>query len=135
MDEGERVLLVDDDEDVRTIMAEVLRDEGFHVETARDGLEAMDVALRVRPAVIVLDGDMPRLSGRSFRHRQLGTPSLAAIPVVLASGRHEDRPWVHDIHPDAVLAKPFAPDELVSAVRRQLAGRTRDTNGRASASP
>ena len=80
------ILLVEDDFDVREALAETLRDEGYAVECAVDGVQALDY-LRGggRPGLILLDLMMPRMSGSEFRMVQKVDPQLADLPVVLIS--------------------------------------------------
>jgi CheY-like chemotaxis protein len=81
------VLVVDDDEDSRDSVADMLRDEGFDVRTASDGYEALErIALEPRPAAMVLDLGMPRMGGREVLSRLQGQGDLANIPVCVLSG-------------------------------------------------
>lgn len=81
------VLVVDDDDDARDSVADMLRDEGFGVRTARDGYEALEaIALEPRPAAMVLDLSMPRMGGREVLSRLQGKGDLAKIPVCVLSG-------------------------------------------------
>lgn len=81
------VLVVDDDEDSRDSVADMLRDEGFDVRTASDGYEALErIALEPRPAAMVLDLAMPRMGGREVLSRLQGRADLAGIPVCVLSG-------------------------------------------------
>jgi CheY-like chemotaxis protein len=111
-----KILVVDDDPDVRDVLALVLELEGYGVERAVDGIDAL-LALRTGPlpAAIVLDLEMPSMAGSEFRAEQLRDPALARIPVLVlsSSGRAVDAPLR--------LPKPFDPEELVRAVR-ELAG-------------
>lgn len=113
----ERVLVVDDDDDTREILADALRGEGLEVDEARDGQEALErLRLDPLPDVIVLDEQMPRVCGVEFRRRQLGDPRLASVPVVLATGMPETPtdPLAHLPR----LQKPFSLHELFWAVRQ-----------------
>ncbi len=110
------VLVVDDDVSMRDALALSLRLEGYVVHTAGNGLDAL-LALRTesRTDAIVLDLEMPVMTGWEFRAAQLGDPALATIPVLVlsASGR--------GIAADRRMRKPLALDELLRAVR-ELAG-------------
>jgi CheY-like chemotaxis protein len=106
------VLVVDDDADHRELLALALELEGYRVEQAVDGLDAL-LALKTgpAPAAIVLDLEMPSMSGAEFRALQLREPALARIPVVVlsASGGAIDAPLR--------LSKPVDLDALVRALR------------------
>jgi CheY-like chemotaxis protein len=110
-----RVLLVDDDTDLRAAAAELLRFEGLDVDEAENGLNAL---LHLRgaspsPDVVLLDLSMPVMSGWEFREAQLRDPGLAEIPVVILSSRASDAPSAAE-----VLSKPCAPEQLLAAIWR-----------------
>ena len=113
------ILLVEDDFDVREALAETLRDEGYAVECAVDGAQALDY-LRGggRPGLILLDLMMPRMSGSEFRMVQKVDPQLADLPVVLisADGRMEEK--ARTLETDGAIKKPIDVDELLSTVER-----------------
>ena len=80
------ILIVEDDEDLREMMAQLLALEGFKAETAANGREALAyLALGDRPDVILLDLMMPVMDGWEFRRQQVTDPALAAVPVVVLS--------------------------------------------------
>src|SRR6516165_3917335 len=81
---GKNILLVEDDEIVRRAIQMVLEWEGYYVECARNGQEALDT-LRAgsRPSLILLDILMPVLDGEEFRREQLQDPRFASIPVIV----------------------------------------------------
>ena len=113
------ILLVEDDFDVREALAETLRDEGYRVECAVDGEQALDY-LRAggKPGLILLDLMMPRMSGTEFRMVQKVDPQLADLPVVLisADGRMEEKALT--LETDGAIKKPIDVDELLSTVER-----------------
>jgi CheY-like chemotaxis protein len=119
MADGERgaVLVVDDDQDWRELVALALAWEGIPAVTAADGFEALRALRRgtERPAAIVLDLTMPRLTGWEFREAQLRDASLRDIPVVVVSG--DD---LGPIRAQRYLRKPCSPDALLEAVRAVL---------------
>ena len=84
------ILIVEDDSDLREALSEVLRDEGYSVESAADGREALDRLRRdLRPSLILLDLTMPVMNGWQFRAEQRRDPALSEIPVVvLSAGDH-----------------------------------------------
>jgi CheY-like chemotaxis protein len=115
LDRAGRVMVVDDDEDWRDAVVAFLAEYGFDPTGFANGRDAL-VALRrraERPAVILLDLEMPVMTGWEFRREQLSDPGLAAIPVVVASAADP-----RAIDADAFLAKPYESEELC----RVLAG-------------
>jgi two-component system, chemotaxis family, chemotaxis protein CheY len=113
---GRSVLLVEDDLDVRETLAEVLTMEGHVVATARDGVEALQVARQRPPDLILLDLMMPRMTGWEFRAVQRVDPVLSSIPVVVVSAcSHE---LAAELDATAYLPKPFDLDKLLALVDR-----------------
>lgn len=110
-----RVLVVDDDLDLREALADLLREAGWEVVCAENGLEALLLLGGAPVDVILLDYMMPVMNGREFRAAQLARPDLAAIPVVLASAALA-RPEAGSLAPAAVLPKPFTPAALLSCL-------------------
>ena len=113
------ILLVEDDFDVREALVETLREIGYNVDAASDGAQALEY-LRDggRPALILLDLMMPRMSGSEFRMAQKVDPQLADLPVVLisADGRMEEKARTLETH--GAIKKPIDVDELLSTVER-----------------
>ncbi|WP_233153598.1 response regulator transcription factor [Kineosporia sp. R_H_3] len=116
-----RVLVVDDDERIRTLLSWKLEDEGYAVVCAADGAAALERLGADRPDLVVLDLSLPRLGGldvlRRVRAGQDGGP-----PVIILSGRNgeTDRIIGLDLGADDYLVKPFSPAELAARVRSVL---------------
>src|SRR5918992_4419705 len=114
-----RVLVVDDDEVIRQLIAVNLQLEGFEVATAVDGQDCLDKVRDVDPDVITLDIMMPRLDGWVTAVRLREDAATRHIKVVLITARAQD----HDIQRgqeigvDAYVTKPFDPAELIRTVR------------------
>ena len=114
------VFVVDDDVAIRDMLSEALEDEGYNVTSASNGLEAINHlrAYPDSPCLILLDLNMPIMTGWEFRSLQQQDPALAAIPVVVVSA---DRAAQYDPRPlDAVeyLVKPINLDRLLTLVDR-----------------
>jgi len=112
------VLLVEDYDDAREMYAAYLRLDGFRVEEAADGAEALRAAAALAPDAIVLDLSLPVLDGFETIARLRGAPATGAIPIVALSGfpaaRERDAGW------NAFVEKPCMPEELTGAVRSVL---------------
>ncbi|TDC98143.1 response regulator [Actinomadura sp. 7K507] len=118
-----RVLVVDDDEVIRQLIAVNLQLEGFEVSTAVDGQDCLDKVADVRPDVITLDVMMPRLDGWVTAVRLREEPETAHIRVVMITARaqeHDVRRG-HEIGVDAYVTKPFDPNQLIQTVRKLAA--------------
>jgi DNA-binding response OmpR family regulator len=112
---GKPILIVDDDHLFAEVIAEVLRDEGYGVEPASDGYEALAVFRRVRPPLMVLDLRLPATPRtelvRLVRSRE------APPPIVLTSAGLDLDGATSRLRPDASLAKPLDLEELLVLVR------------------
>jgi len=117
------VLVVDDDEVIRQLIAVNLQLEGFDVDTAVDGQDCLDRVKMVGPDVITLDVMMPRLDGWMTAVRLREDPATAHIRVVMITARAQERDLARgeEIGVDAYVTKPFDPAELIRTVRN-LAG-------------
>jgi DNA-binding response OmpR family regulator len=118
-----RVLVVDDDEVIRRLIAVNLQLEGFDVATAVDGQDCLDKVAEIAPDVITLDVMMPRLDGWETAVQLRKSPETAHIKVVLITARAQEDDKVHggQVGADAYLTKPFDPNEMIRIVR-ELAG-------------
>jgi CheY-like chemotaxis protein len=116
-----RILLVEDDDEIREALTDVLEQQGYEVEGARNGREALDMLHdhdHQHPRLILLDLMMPVMDGWQFRHKQLEDPMLARIPVVVLSAMANLRARGADLHAAECLAKPVDVDYLLQAVSR-----------------
>jgi CheY-like chemotaxis protein len=115
-----RILVVEDDLDIQSAVADLLEEEGFAVSCASNGAEALRLLDSAdAPALIVLDLMMPVMDGWEFRSAQQRDPRLAGIPVLVVSASHGgDRSPVAGMGVDGFLAKPFDVDALMSTVHR-----------------
>ncbi len=117
------MLVVDDDEVIRQLIAVNLQLEGFDVATAVDGQDCLDKVQEIAPDVITLDVMMPRLDGWETALRLRKIPETAHIKVVLITARAQEVDITHgtNVGADAYLTKPFDPGEMIRVVR-ELAG-------------
>jgi len=114
------ILVVDDEERVRSLLRQYLTREGFEVLTAADGREALQMA-RQKPDLIVLDVMMPVLDGYEFL-RRYRAESYGTAPVIMLTARVEDADAVLglELGADEYVTKPFSPRVLVARVRALL---------------
>jgi CheY-like chemotaxis protein len=114
------VLLADDTEDNRDVYAQYLTMSGFRVELAVDGVEAVEMAARLKPDVIVMDLSMPRLDGWGATRQIKSAPDTSAIPVIALTGNAatESRARAEAAGCSGYLTKPCLPQVLVAEIRR-----------------
>jgi CheY-like chemotaxis protein len=109
------VLIVEDDRDLREMMAQLLTLEGFRTATVANGKEALEyLHAMARPEVILLDLMMPVMDGWEFRRQQQADPDLAGVPVIVLSALDETRAVMVDAQ--AFLKKPLDFDRLLQLV-------------------
>lgn len=115
----QRLLVVDDDHDIRTLLAEQLGRAGYRVATAADGVQMRQVLEREPIDLIVLDLNLPREDGLTLC-RDLRAQS--SLPVIMLTARSEpiDRVLGLEMGADDYLAKPFEPRELLARIRNVL---------------
>ena len=114
------ILLVEDDDDARQVLADVLEEQGFHTSTARDGREALTKLreMRGRCDLILLDLMMPVMNGWDFRRKQREIPELARIPVLLMSAGGRLATASGDLDAAGYVTKPVEIPDLLDKVRR-----------------
>jgi len=117
---GGVVLVVDDYEDARKFFCTFLQLAGYEVLAAADGQDALDIARRQRPDLILLDLKMPRMDGETFRREQLADATLSTIPVIVLSGSSDGEQIARRIAAIDYLAKPIDSRMLLEAVGRHL---------------
>jgi two-component system phosphate regulon response regulator PhoB len=115
----ERILLVDDEPELRELVTFSLREAGFEVDAVGSGQAGLALAAKIRPAVIVLDLMLPDLSGTEVCRSLRADPLLADVGVIMLTGRGEeyDRILGFEAGTDDYLVKPFSVRELVMRVR------------------
>jgi len=118
-----RILIVDDDPMIRRLLQVNFRLEGFDVDVAGRGEEALELASAVRPDIVVLDVSMPDMDGWEVMGRLRDNPETASVPVVFLTARtgQREQEKAQQLGADGYLVKPFDPGELVQVVQRTLA--------------
>ena len=119
---AQRVLVVEDEPDIAALIAYQLTREGFRVETAATGTEALGAVNREIPDLVVLDRMLPGLSGDEVLQVLKGEAATKTIPVLVLTARREqeDRIEGFELGADDYLTKPFSPRELVLRVKAIL---------------
>jgi len=119
-----RVLIVEDNDDLRILLCEVLEDAGFDVLAVTNGAEGLEAAHTWQPAAIVLDLMMPVMDGATFLRKRERTPGLASIPVLVLTAHPYHHRVLDGLSPTAVLRKPYDVEELIAAVQALCEGDT-----------
>jgi len=117
-----RILVVEDEADIRELIRYNLAQEGFVIEEAADGVQALDRIARRSPDLIVLDLMLPGLSGLEVCRKLRAAPQTANLPILVATakGTEVDRVLGLEMGADDYVVKPFSPRELVARVKALL---------------
>lgn len=117
-----RILVVDDEPFILKSLAFVLKKEGFDVETASNGLEALELLGSRKPDLVFLDVMMPKMNGLELCRTMRNDPSLKDIYVIIltAKGQESDREKGMMIGADEYMTKPFSPSHVVQRVKDLL---------------
>jgi CheY-like chemotaxis protein len=111
------ILIVEDDADLREMMAQLLTLEGFRASTVANGREALEyLSQGDKPDVILLDLMMPVMDGWEFRRQQQASDDLSRVPVIVLSALDQTR--AADVNAVAFLKKPLDFDRLLELVRQ-----------------
>jgi len=118
-----KILIAEDERDIRDLVAFTLRFAGHEVFAASNGEEAVEMAPKVNPDLILMDVRMPRMTGYEACKAMKADPDLKDIPVVFlsAKGQESERQLGLEAGADDYLLKPFAPDQLTLHIKTILA--------------
>jgi CheY-like chemotaxis protein len=117
-----RILIAEDEPDIRELVAFTLRFAGHEVTATANGEEALQQASKIVPDLILMDVRMPRMTGYDACRAMKADAALKDIPVVFLSAKGQDAEIQTglDVGAEAYLLKPFAPDQLVERVKTIL---------------
>src|SRR4030067_2158019 len=116
---GERILVVDDEANIVSLVRLYLEEDGFRGEAASDGARAMEMIQARTPALVILDIMLPELDGFEVCRR---TRSISEVPIIMLTARDDDIDKIVglELGADEYLTKPFNPRELVERVKAIL---------------
>ncbi|MCA8938972.1 MAG: response regulator, partial [Planctomycetes bacterium] len=119
---AERILVVDDSRELRTILAAQLKKQGYEVHKANDGQEGYELAVQLQPNLIIMDIMMPRMDGFTAAAKMRADPKTSNTPIILLSalGGEEDIIKGIECGADDYLVKPFKAPELSAKVKMLL---------------
>jgi two-component system, cell cycle response regulator DivK len=122
---SKRILIVEDQEDNRTILRDLLGAAGYELIEAVDGAEGVKLALEEKPDLILMDIQLPRLDGYEATRRIKSEPSLKATPIIAVTSYalSGDEAKARAAGCDDSVTKPFSPRELLGKVREYLGGK------------
>jgi DNA-binding response OmpR family regulator len=117
-----KILVAEDERDIRDLIGFTLRFAGFDVDLVVDGVEAVEKALADRPDLILLDVRMPKMTGYDACRLLKENPATSTIPIIFLSAKGQEGEIQEGLKSGAVeyIVKPFAPDELAKQVKEVL---------------
>ncbi len=115
----QKILVAEDERDIRDLIGFTLRFAGFEVLLAGNGIEAIEKAPLEQPDLIILDVRMPKMTGYEACRQLKENPATSAIPIVFLSAKGQEDEIQQGLASGALeyIVKPFAPDELADQVR------------------
>ena len=118
-----KILVAEDEKDIRELVLFTLRFAGYDVWTAKDGVEAVEIAQKVLPDLVLMDVRMPRMTGYEACEAMQQVEGLKDIPVVFLSAKGQETEIQQGLKAGAVayILKPFAPADLTARVKELLA--------------
>ena len=118
-----KILVAEDEKDIRELVVFTLRFAGYDVWTAKDGVETVEIAQKVLPDLVLMDVRMPRMTGYEACEAMKQMESLKDIPVVFLSAKGQETEIQQGLKAGAVayILKPFAPADLTARVKELLA--------------
>jgi DNA-binding response OmpR family regulator len=117
-----RILVVDDDAPIVTLMRSLLREFGFEPLTAMSGEAAIDTARNEAPDLILLDKNMPGMSGDEVIRAMRGEASLERVPILILSGDPIGPHELAELGANGAVQKPFDVTDLVEQIRAHVNG-------------
>lgn len=117
-----KILVAEDEKDIRELIFFSLNHQGFEVSVAVDGEDAVEKALELQPDLIIMDVRMPRMTGYEACAKIKGIEELKEIPIVMLSAKGQEAEIQTGLNVGAYeyILKPFAPDELIQRVKQIL---------------
>jgi DNA-binding response OmpR family regulator len=113
METKKRILVVDDEADLRQMVTYLLEAKGYEVKMAEDGMDALEKVHQFKPDLIILDVNMPRMGGIEFYSRICTPEGKPLYPVLVLTARANIKELFHDLNIDGFMVKPFDINQLV----------------------
>jgi CheY-like chemotaxis protein len=115
-----RILVVDDDPTIRSVLEALLEDEGFAPAIASNGREALESVATSPPALVLMDIMMPVMDGVEAVRQLKSNPETATIPVIAMSAGFILRESISELLADSIISKPFDLDALIATIHANL---------------
>jgi len=120
-----KILIIDDEVDLTQMIGFQFKSRGFEVQTAGDGVEALEKVYGFKPDLIILDMNMPRMGGVEFYSKICAPNGRPLYPVLVLTARADIQGFLKDMEIDGFMIKPFETDHLVSEAEMIIKKRSR----------
>jgi len=119
---AQRIIVVDDDEESRTVLKRLLEKAGYEVRLAIDGVSGLNLVLESRPSLVISDWRMPIMDGKQFVESLRSSPDVGSVPVIMLTGRKSDEEAraAREAGVTDFIVKPFKNQDLLDRVRAAL---------------
>ena len=119
---AKKILVIEDDASVRTLLSKSLRAKGYEVETCDDGLDGLTRLETTKPDLIIVDIMMPRLDGMTFVKAIKGNQATQPIPIIFLTANNDPKTMIAGINLGAkhYVTKPFQLDDLLGKVKKAI---------------
>lgn len=119
---SKKILIIEDERDIRELVTHYLTKEGYRVESVSDGAKGLSLARTLNPDLIILDLMLPELDGLEVCKKLRADPKTVAVPIIMltAKGEETDKIVGLELGADDYLTKPFSPKELTARVKALL---------------
>ncbi len=120
MKKQKKILIADDNENIREALTSILEDEGYALWIAKDGAEALRKVREVSPDILILDVTMPEISGYDVCRTIKNDPNLKNIYILMLSAKGQATKQEHgkEVGADEYIAKPFSPSEILARIKK-----------------
>ena len=116
------ILVVDDDQPILLLMRSLLKEFGFEAVTAENGAQALEAARARRPSLVLVDKNMPGMTGAETIQSLREEPGFDGLPILILSGEPVSRSELSDLRADGAILKPFDVTALVEQIRSFVSG-------------
>lgn len=117
-----KILIVDDEPDFRLILSDILNRAGYETSQAQDGLEAVEILKKESPHLLLVDWNMPNMTGPELCRHIRQTPPIQTLPIIMLTVRHQNSDHAEGIHQgaDLYLTKPIDAETLLIHIKALL---------------
>jgi len=115
MSQGSKILVIDDEEDLRENLKYILQSKGYVVELAQDGIQGLEVLNDVSPDLIILDLNMPNMDGMEF-YQRICVQNIPRYPVFVLTARSNMEKFFKDSYVEGFMVKPFDIKDLMTEI-------------------